>query len=132
MEAVGNIWLYINSTGGVSNRTSYGGTLVSGADKYRTLYPYNSSSDTDLNNWTAYKNLQSNTRGYGDAMLETASSGNGLNSWDGGYSYFIFSANPFSIRGGFYNIGEGAGLFSFARTSGSSSYHNGFRATLVG
>ena len=46
--------------------------------KYVTVYPYNSSSDSYSNNYTAYKNTGC---GYGDAILETSTSGSGATSW---------------------------------------------------
>lgn len=38
---------------------------------------------------------------------------------------------PFSIRGVSFGSGLGAGLFSFSRHAGESSYNGGFRVVLV-
>ena len=81
--------------------------------KYATVYPYNESSDNDTNNWTAYKN---SNYGYGDAILETSTSGSESSSWNSDYSKFAYMGNPFFVRGGHYNAGVDAGIFAFSST----------------
>lgn len=65
---------------------------------YATVYPYNSSSDTNLNNWTVYSGLKTGTYGYGDAVLETSTAGSGSTSWNSDYSDFPYTGPPFFIR----------------------------------
>ena len=67
--------------------------------RYYTVYPYDSSSDSSLNNYNTYKGLLTSTYGYGDAILETSSSGSDSNSWNNDYSYFMTSSDPFFNRG---------------------------------
>ena len=109
-----------------SNGSSFASTSVtsnSASTKYVTVYP-KGSSDTQANNWNAYKAL-TNLRG--DAMKETASSYSGSTSWNGDYSYFPYSSVPFFIRGGYFNNGSGAGAFSFYYSNGDAHSVNGFR-----
>ena len=121
---------YIENTSGASNRSAYGGSLITETEqKYKTIYPHNSSSDSDENNYDTYKNAKTTT--YGDGVLETSTKGSGSNSWNGDYSYFPHSGDPFFIRGGRYDGGAGAGEFAFNGTTGSPSSYNGFRAVLV-
>ena len=99
--------------------------------KYATVYPYNSKSDTNLNNWTLYNSLKVATYGYGDAILETSTDGSDSTSWNDDYSGFTYSNSPFFNRGGRYGVGSSAGIFAFSNTSGFPSYHVGFRACLT-
>ena len=80
------------------------------SSKYATIYPYSRSSDNYDNNYTVYKNAN---YGYGDAILETSSMGDNSTSWFGGYSRFPAFDTAFFIRGGLYNYGTNAGIFSF-------------------
>ena len=80
--------------------------------KWATAYPYDSSNDTNTTNWTKYNSYKSSTYGYGDAILETSTSGSASTSWNGDYSGFPFSS-PFFIRGGCYYSGSTAGMFLF-------------------
>ena len=97
-------------------------TSNSASTKYVTVYP-KGSSDSQANNWNAYKAL---TDLRGDAMKETASSYSGSASWNGDYSYFPCSSYPFFVRGGFYNDGSNAGAFCFYYGGGAYSNY-GFR-----
>ena len=99
--------------------------------KYATVYPYNSTSDTNVNNWTEYNNLKTATYGYGDVILETSTAGIGSTSWNGDYSTFAFEGGPFFLRGGYYGDSSNAGAFAFDFTLGYPYYFNGFRACLT-
>ncbi len=115
-------------TNGDVNLSAYGSSLVgtnttANANGYLTLstreitvYPYNRSSDTSVNNWTIYNGLKTSTYGYGDAVLETSTAGRGSTSWNGDYSYFAVKDAPFFNRGGIYNSGSFAGVFAFYYT----------------
>ena len=115
-----------------------GNTLKTISTKYTMVYPYDSSTDNtgitnnDTNlNTASTNNWKANTLIYGDAVRETSTAGTGSTSWYGDYSYFPGLSGPFSLRGGNAWGGSNAGLFSFSRSNGGSSYHNGFRAVLV-
>lgn len=99
--------------------------------EYTTVYPFNSSNDSSSNNYDQYKSLKSETYGYGDAILETSTSGSGSTSWHGDYSYFANTDYPFFVRGGGTIMGS-LGSIGFYATIGNSSYNDGFRAVLVG
>ena len=100
--------------------------------KWATVYPYNISSDGNANNYNIYKNLKSTTYGFGDAILETSSTGAKATAWNGDYSYFTYTIYPFFVRGGTYNNGSIAGAFAFNNAYGGPSYIYGFRAVLIG
>ena len=59
------------------------------SDAYSTVY-------TEADESTAYK--------YGDATHETS-------GWHSDYAFFVVSDNPFFGRGGYYDSGDGAGVF---------------------
>ena len=96
--------------------------------KYATVYPYNSVSDSEGNNYTAYKNAG---YGYGDSILETSVDGSGSTSWFRDYSYFPNTSSPFFVRGGNYSYGSYAGAFSFYRYNGSADSYYSFRVVLA-
>ena len=99
--------------------------------RWATAYPYDSSNDRYANNWTKYNSFKSATYGFGDAILETSTSGSGYTSWNEDYSYFPIMNNPFFGRGGNYNVGSGSGAFFFSYALGYCSFACGFRAVLV-
>ena len=115
-----------------------GSTLKTMSTKYTTVYPYNSTTDNtgitsneDNLNIASKNNWIVNTKIYGDAIRETSTAGTGNTSWYNDYSNFPGLGIPFSLRGAPLWDGSGAGLFSFIRVSGYSSYDVGFRAALV-
>ena len=95
------------------------------------MYPYN-SSDSGPNNYNAYKGLKSSTYGYGDAILETSTTGENSTSWNGDYSLFSYADGPFFVRGGRYACEFVGGAFAFGVTYGGPVENDGFRAVLVG
>ena len=99
--------------------------------KYATVYPYNSTSDTNANNWKEYNNLKTATYGYGDAILETSTAGSDSTSWNDDYSCFVYSFFPFFIRGGYYGGDSNEGTFAFHHTDGAPFSDFGFRACLT-
>ena len=46
------------------------------------------------------------------------------------YSNFVYSTNPFVMRGGNFNNGSNAGLFYFNNNTGGTNANNGFRPVL--
>ncbi len=121
---------YITNTSGSSNRSTYGSSyaLSTTSTEYATVYPYN-SSDSNTNNYNTYLGLKSSR--YGDAILETSTSGANSTSWNGDYSGFPVASYPFFVRGGGYNYSSLAGAFAFGITNGEPLYDSGFRAVLV-
>ncbi len=124
-----------NGNNKISNYGSSYANTAKNADGYKTLstkyvtvYPWDVSSDGENNNYTVYKNLK---YGYGDAILETSSSGTGYNGWNTDYSSFARLDGPFFDRGGGYYRSSYAGVFAFAYSAGDPWYGNGFRSVLV-
>ena len=67
----------------------------------------------------------------GDATKETLKAkSTGSNSWYGDYSYFVYSFNPWVIRGGYYNYSTNAGVFNFGIYNGNSLIYISFRVVL--
>ena len=99
--------------------------------EYVTIYPYNSSSDSDANNYTLYSDKKSITYGFGDAILETSNTVSGLNSWNGDSSHFPYVTAPFFVRGGCYGSDSRAGGFAFDRNSCDAVISQGFRSVLI-
>ena len=133
----GNSYLTSTGTNGSSGGLM-GTTSTANVDGYKTLstrnytvYPYNSSSDIRLDNYTRYKELLTSTYGYGNAILETSSIGDESHSWNFDYSYFAYDTTPFFSRGGYYGNESNTGSFAFASTSGAAHYYDVFRVILV-
>ena len=113
-----------------------GTTSIANPNGYQSLstrnymvYPYDNSSDSAPNNYTKYKGLLTSTYGYGDAILETSSDAS--NSWNSDYRAFVSQAYQFFMRGGYFNTGSSAGMFTFDGSGGSSNSCYGFRIILV-
>ena len=123
---------------GNENLATYGQSLLNAlnngkSSKYVTVYPHNASVDKNGANidTASQSNWDANKKIYGDGIRETSTAGTGKTSWYTDYSYFPAVNAPFSARGGNLWDGEGAGLFSFYRSSGNSRYIVGFRSVLV-
>ena len=107
------------------------------SSEYVTVYETDTSVDNTGVSWTDENLLKTNEANYkkntkyGDAIKETSTAGTENTSWNGDYSYFAGLYGPFFIRGGDYWDRSGAGLFSFFRHDGYSSYNSGFRSVLV-
>ena len=123
---------------GNENLATYGQSLLNAlnngkSSKYVTAYPFDSSVDKNGANidTASTANWKANTKIYGDGIRETSTAGTGKTSWYTDYSYFTAVISPFSLRGGNFWDGEGAGLFFFYRTDGNSYCDSGFRSVLV-
>ena len=133
---------YINNThvtadgtsSAVENRNRYGGMMISETDlKYKTIIPHDSSeSKSNQKNWQVYKNMESATYGYGDAILETSTSGStSSGSWLDDYASYPYSTAVFLLRGGGNYIQKsGAGIFAYSNWQGHASDSFGFRPVL--
>ncbi|MCL2860277.1 MAG: hypothetical protein FWF46_06990 [Oscillospiraceae bacterium] len=101
---------------------------------YTTAYPYSDSSKTWADNYMVYKNLQTSTYGYGDAILETSTTGASvMNAWNGDYTGFPPYSSPlyvFFVRGGANNLGTGAGIFAYYQSEGTPN-GGGLRVVLI-
>ena len=123
---------------GNGNLTTYGKSLMNSlingkSSQYVTAYPFDSAVDKNGANIDTARaaNYAKNTQIYGDGIRETSTGGTGKTSWHTDYSYFPAVGDPFFVRGGGFWYGEVAGLFSFNRGTGRSSYASGFRSVLV-
>ena len=139
----GCIWertaAYISN--GTTNLNAYGSSYANTtantngyltlSTKYATVYPYNSSSDSDTNNYSAYSEKKLTTYGFGDAVLETSTSGSGTTSWNGDYSNFAHTTRPFFGRGGLCGDSSTAGTFAFSNAISNPHGEGGFRSVLV-
>ena len=123
---------------GNGNLTTYGKSLLNSlingkSSQYVTAYPFDSAVDKNGANidTASAANYAKNTQIYGDGIRETSTAGTGKTSWHTDYSCFPAVYNPFGLRGGLSWVTDGAGLFFFYRSSGSSSCYGGFRSVLV-
>ena len=123
---------------GNENLATYGQSLLNAlnngkSSKYVTAYPFDSSVDKNGANidTASTANWKANTKIYGDGIRETSTAGTGKTSWYTDYSCFPAVYAPFSLRGGGFWSGEGAGLFCFCRGNGCSDSYDGFRSVLV-
>ena len=89
-------------------------------ERYYDKYTYNTSDTT-------------HERGkLGDATKETLSTtGTTSGGWYGDYTYFVYSDNPWFIRGGGYDGEVRSGLFRFNRSSGNNNNDRSVRAILI-
>ena len=116
---------YANKTANVNGYNTNGYST-----KWATVYPYN-SSDSNTNNYSIYSGKKSITYGFGDAVLETSTTGSGSTSWNGDYSHFPDTSVPFFRRGGGCGGSSNAGVFAFYSNSGDPWFYYGFRSVLV-
>ena len=120
---------------GDGNLNTYGKAIMNAVNngkssEYVTVYPKGETSGQSIDD-ASKSNYTANTKIYGDAIRETSTAGLGKTSWYSDYSDFVGAAGPFFLRGGAYWNTSGAGLFSFSRNGGYSSYNVGFRSVLV-
>jgi hypothetical protein len=122
----GGVWEYTSSyvDNNHTNLTTYGNSSYISDNKYKNVYEV-ASADSDLNNY----DLTISSKG--DAIYETSSSGTGLTSWYGDYSYMIRTDISWFERGGGYYNGAGAGTFNFGRDPGSANGVVGFRPVVL-
>ena len=121
----GGTWEYVAAyvNNGHNNLSTYAGSLVNAATKYKDVYPIG-SSDSRANNYAAWSSIK------GDAVYETSSSSSGSTSWDGDYSCAPDSYGPVFIRGGGCSNNSDAGVFFFTFSDGYANSNDGFRVVL--
>ena len=124
----GCIWEYVSAyaNNAHTHLQEYGASIISAEKKYKNVYA-KGSSDTSANNYAA-NNFK------GDAIRETSTSGNSSTSWNGDYSVFPYSDDPYMIRGGIYDYGTRSGIFAFGHDDygGLPNNNRGFRYAIVG
>ena len=83
-------------------------------------------------NGTTDKDQSAYNRGrLGDATGEVVLSTGGSGGWYNDSAYFPYSSNPWFLRGGFYNLGSGAGVFYFGGNNGTALSLYSARASLM-
>ena len=120
--------------GGVFETTADVNGYQTKSTKYVTVYPYNASSDKNTDNYSTYKKIAEDSNGsygYGDAILETSTSGSDFTSWFGETSAFANGQNMFFARGSYYASQDKAGIFYFGPTDATGN-STGFRLVLPG
>ena len=53
-----------------------------------------------------------------------------ISSWHADHAYFVWSANPWILRGGNQNNGSQTGVFAFGNTNGHANGNVSFRVVL--
>jgi hypothetical protein len=92
--------------------------------------------DKYIDRYAAANNGYSNNY-FGDAYYETSYNpyingvGNINGAWYGDYSYTPETIYPWSVRGGSYDNGSGAGVFNFRRGTGGANSAYGFRPVII-
>ena len=105
------------------NASSAGSNYTySGNEKYVTPYAYGSSNADQ----TAY-----NRGRLGDATSEVVLTATGISGWYSDYPYFPRSSYPWFDRGGYYDEGGYAGVFSFYSITGNSIISRSSRGALA-
>ena len=118
--------------------TNYGGTLYSSGTtntKLKTIYPYTDSGSSNeaksASNWTAYYNSKTETKGFGDSILEISNSGGGKNSWNGDNTFYPSNTQVFFGRTQEFDDSDLAGIFQVGNPNGSPWRVCGFRPVLI-
>ena len=123
----GGAWEYVmgvqkDASGNVQVASSGFSTSSLPDSKYYDLYDYQAEDGVG---YTRY-HLGDATR----EVLKNTSSQVG-NAWWSDYSYNIYSSYPWVVRGGLYNSGSYAGVFSFYLDSGWGYTRGSFRSVLT-
>ena len=138
-DLAGGAWEYVSSyiDNGYYGLADNGGNTLddiygSRNSKYKCVYPHEQNDDgDDYEQEYAINNFALINRYRGDALFETSDSGFGNDSFDNNTEYFIQSDIPYLIRGGDYNSGSGAGIFSYNGYSGASNSTESFRVVFI-
>ena len=141
-STTGNIYGVYDLSGGAWEYTANWDTLSSSS--YITSYGkavdgiiYFSTNGESDRTKTAYRNGTNQFNGEkikevcrtGDGIKETWISGS--DSWFNDYSYCVGSGSPFSMRGGYYDDGDSAGVFYSSYNTGGPYSGISFRAVLA-
>ena len=126
-STTGNIYGIYDMSGGADEYVmgNYNDTISSaGFSSMPEAKYYDKYTGTDSNSdFTKYH--------LGDATKETLKTkSTGGNAWYGDWSYSVYSSLPWVFRGGFYDFGTDAGVFSSTCHDGNSSDNLSFRVVL--
>ena len=141
-STTGNVYGVYDMSGGAFDYVM--GNMSSTADTY-TFYSraagfasswYNDYSNqkyvNTYANGTTDKDQSAYNRGrLGDATGEVVLSTGGKGGWYNDSACFSYSSNPWFLRGGFYNLGSGAGVFYFGGNNGTALSLYSTRASLM-
>ena len=137
-STTGNIYGIYDMSGGAYEYVM--GNMSSGSGSY-TYYPRSAGSNFSYSSTTAkyidtyaYGTSYSDQTAYnrarlGDATGEVVSSSSYARYND--YAYFVYSSNPWFLRGGYYRDVSNAGVFSFDGNSGNAGSGVSARAALL-
>ena len=92
---------------------------------YSTVYQYNSTSDSNTNNYALSLN-----KVFGDGICETSTAGSNYKSWHSASSLFVYTLLPFFERGGDYNSTVASSLY-FIHIDGNADNSRGSRVVCV-
>ena len=125
---IDNGYYGLEDNGGAAENDIYG----SKNSKYKSIYPNVSNDDGDdyLQEY-ALNNFKLIYRYRGDALFEISDTGFGNDAFDNNTAYYIQGDIPYLIRGGDYNSGMGAGIFSYNGYSGAGNSTESFRVVLI-
>ncbi len=99
---------------------------------YKSVYPYDSiDNGFEYKREYAIANFNLANRYRGDALFETSDSGFGNDSFENNTAYYLQGDIPYLIRGGDFNSGMGAGVFSYNGYSGASNSSESFRVVFI-
>ena len=120
-----------------------GASTIGGNSGITTLYPdffINSSWEKYYDEYSSNINTDYHNRILGDATGEMGPFGTQVDpdsttryksSWYGDYTYFVYSSNPWFIRGSDWRHGTDAGDFAFAYHTGTTDVYTSFRVVLA-
>ena len=137
-STTGNIYGVYDMAGGTWERVAAWDTLSTSDNITNYGSSFASSGGTSTKYATAYKNGTDTYSGVlartvcktGDAVKETYT--NSELGWFNDYSYFSSVSLPLFQRGGYFENGDGAGVFTSGRTAGEPATAGAsFRAVLV-
>ena len=137
-SSTGNIYGIYDLSGGayeyvMGNMSKSAGSYVYNLNYGDGIFKYSASTakyidthayGTTYNDQTAYNRAR-----LGDATGEVVVSSN--YAWNNDWASFVYSFTPWFLRGGIYDDGSHAGVFTFIRDSGDSNANYSARAALL-
>ena len=98
--------------------------MLAYGDKYVSKYKGNGTGKENFDN-------AENKLKVGDGVWDFNDKGDSVNTFNGDYCFIVFKDQPFSIRGGNYDLGGRSGLFTINSSTGRPCYCRGFRAVII-
>ena len=132
----GGAWEYVaafNNTDTNNYESSYGSSFASttgSSDKYATKYYNTTSSSSGNARIYTYGKIGDATKEVNKGGAYALSNTSTYNNWFTDYPDLCNASYPFVIRGGIYNFGALAGVFSSFSYDGASGSGGSFRAVL--